>query len=688
MKWFKNLSMAVKISLVVALILIIGLGVMEIATTNSVRSSTMKDMNNRLVEISSDRATVIDDYFAKYKRYYKSFSVLPDVKKMLKNPNNKKLVKKVQKELDAYFATNPAMEGMFVSDAETVFLCHSQHEAVGAQVYETDEDREPLLEGVKSSSDGIWVKGVAPAKSTGILVASGYCPVYDDDGETILGFVGGGMYVDELKEIVYGMETVGFENAGVYLLSTTLGNYIFSPIEGEDGAEYGANDQALVEYAIAGGEGVVSTQSDDGTDIMLAYSYIEDLNMVLYVYDTEAEIYASINTLSMKIIVMALIILALSLVVVVISSTMISKEIRYVTDVIVDLGSLDLTKAKNLLRFDGRKDEVGQIAKAAWKLTGAVSDAVENLMNRAGKLADASGDMQESTDRTSGSMSSINDAAGELANSATNQAENISDISAQMQDVEEVMRTSMENTRALSDASAQIRETVESGLETVDQLKGISSQSKDVFDTIFEGISNISESADKISEASDMIKSISSQTNLLSLNASIEAARAGEAGKGFAVVADEIRNLSDQSAQSAEQINTMLEDLIRNTEDAVRKSDLVRDFVDRQQSSVKETADSFTGIADNISGVNSAIDGLENANKNLEDGVRNIASLVTNLSAISEENAATAEELNATTENVNSSVGELDDQGKGIAEAAKQLEDIVGVFRIGDAEEI
>ena len=178
-----------------------------------------------------------------------------------------------------------------------------------------------------------------------------------------------------------------------------------------------------------------------------------------------------------------------------------------------------------------------------------------------------------------------------------------------------------------------------------------------------------------------MIKSIAEQTNLLSLNASIEAARAGEAGKGFAVVADEIRNLSDQSAASVETINQMLDELKRNTDNAVHQSNLVKDYVARQQEAVTEAATSFDEIANHIHTVNDAIGELNQANQDLDAGIKSIADSISNLSAISEENAATAQELNATTEDVNSNVELLGHRGQDVAGAAEQLQEIVSVFK-------
>src|SRR5690625_7787013 len=80
--------------------------------------------------------------------------------------------------------------------------------------------------------------------------------------------------------------------------------------------------------------------------------------------------------------------------------------------------------------------------------------------------------------------------------------------------------------------------------------------------TTSETINSLQETSEQINEITQIITDIAEQTNLLALNASIEAARAGEAGSGFAVVAEEIRNLSEETAVSASNINELISNKI------------------------------------------------------------------------------------------------------------------------------
>lgn len=82
----------------------------------------------------------------------------------------------------------------------------------------------------------------------------------------------------------------------------------------------------------------------------------------------------------------------------------------------------------------------------------------------------------------------------------------------------------------------------------------------------------LNEQLQEYKEMGNGIVSISSMTNLLSLNAAVEAVHAGQYGKGFAVVAEEMKTLSDQSGRSAKEIISSNEQIFPMLEEVKRMS--------------------------------------------------------------------------------------------------------------------
>ena len=139
----------------------------------------------------------------------------------------------------------------------------------------------------------------------------------------------------------------------------------------------------------------------------------------------------------------------------------------------------------------------------------------------------------------------------------------------------------------------------------------------------FNATKELEEKSKQVDSILSIIGEISEQTNLLALNASIEAARAGEAGKGFAVVADEIRNLSEGTKNSLEQISQILEKLKNNIsvvqkqmKDNNSKSQEGESILKESVSDLNKVVENLTLFASNISEISIATDKVLQNTKN------------------------------------------------------------------------
>lgn len=195
-------------------------------------------------------------------------------------------------------------------------------------------------------------------------------------------------------------------------------------------------------------------------------------------------------------------------------------------------------------------------------LSASSKEVLDSLMEAQDNVADVSATMQE-----------MSAAMEETDSSLTNVTESITDVYQLIGSIADSANEGTEISQEILKNAASIKD------DAVAQQKDVKVRVEEIVETIKKKIEK-SDSVKKIDELTQEILNITSQTNLLSLNASIEAARAGEAGRGFAVVASEISELANHSAEATMQIQEVSREVISAVGELAAESQKMARFID------------------------------------------------------------------------------------------------------------
>ncbi|MHC5067141.1 MAG: methyl-accepting chemotaxis protein [Planctomycetota bacterium] len=251
-----------------------------------------------------------------------------------------------------------------------------------------------------------------------------------------------------------------------------------------------------------------------------------------------------------------------------------------------------------------------------------------------------------------------------------------------------------DNTNSVSSASEELSVTMHSISTAVDDLNNsmsaVDGQAREGSTTAANGAEQaqastktmavLADAARAINEVTNLIKSIADRTNLLALNATIEAATAGEAGRGFAVVAAEIKDLANQSATAADEINDRIQGIQSGTTDAITASDAVASVIQTlstSTSAISAAMQTQTSTTETVAGnINEASVGI----RDIAHAIGEISTGSNQVSQASSQAASTSERIAERIAGIRSELDETANHARKLTDAADQLQRVAGTL--------
>ena len=416
----------------------------------------------------------------------------------------------------------------------------------------------------------------------------------------------------------------------------------------------------------------------NGTTKYSAYTILNNENILVLTAD-ESEALAGITTVTGVAVGIIAIVVLIAITISFIMGRRLMRPLVKVSTIIEDVANGNIEADFSVVKESN--DEIGLIIEKMKELTQSLGSIVGKIRNSSDTMSSNSYELNDTSSQTLAANNEISKAVEDVAEGSTGMAasiskinENLLEMSNETKDINASVDEIKNQTVAVQDSSKIMNDKIKSMQDSSHKMdEGISAISK--------RIETVNTTVDKVSNIVSVIEEISSETNLLSLNASIEAARAGDAGKGFAVVAQEIRVLSDNTNTELENIKQIISSLVEECRYCVQASGTIVEDNAKQKEEIKAVLDEFGSLDEQIQKTAEKADEIEElvtAMIELNDDITKSSNSLTDVSAA---NAAATEEMNANIEELNAMMHGVSEMAEHMNNESDGLKEALSFFR-------
>nr|WP_232309594.1 methyl-accepting chemotaxis protein [Luteibacter yeojuensis] len=318
-------------------------------------------------------------------------------------------------------------------------------------------------------------------------------------------------------------------------------------------------------------------------------------------------------------------------------------------------------------------DEMGTLAEGdltikatvTEDITGAIADAMNSAVDEMRNLVTT---INETAVRVSAAAQETQATAMHLADAAEQQAQQITSATSAINQIATSMDTVSKDSAESADVAQRSVQIASRGAEVVrETIQGMDSIRDQIQETS-KRIKRLGESSQEIGSIVELINDIAEQTNILALNAAIQAASAGEAGRGFAVVADEVQRLAERSASATKRIETLVQAIQSDTNEAV--------------SSMEQTTAEVVAGARLAEDAGTALGDIERVSNDLSALIQNISAAARQQSAAATDTSATMNVIQEITSQTSLGASQTAESIGNLAQLANDLRLSVANFKL------
>jgi len=355
------------------------------------------------------------------------------------------------------------------------------------------------------------------------------------------------------------------------------------------------------------------------------------------------------------------------------------RRLNNLSTVAKEISQGDLSKEIPLLSQDEVRDLEEIFALMVSHLRGMLSD----MKNASQQVQETNANLTQLTKKVLANSQKIDQSATAIAKGSEEQTLIVQKTSlkvdAGLKEMDEMVKQSADTVSKINDAQHKTEAGEVNARETLNHLEEVLKQMVEYTQPIY----RLSKKVEKIQLVTKVMDEIAQKTDLLSLNASIEATRAGEMGRGFALVADEIRSMAENSKQSAQEIETIVEGILEDNKAVLETLSKSQAGIDKGREIIRGIVDTFGEMLSGVEGIFLQVQEMEEVTGKQVQQMRGLLSYFQELSRLAQENFVSTQKTTVATKSQEEDMKEVVNAMKSLNALSEKMMEAQQRFRLG-----